>query len=105
AIACLTPFRGRLYASSLYKPAGFFRYESDGRWTTLPVPDGKRVESLAVFHDALWAGSYDGAHVYRYDGNQWKDVGQFAGDTQTYAFTVHHGRLCVGNWPSGKVFR
>ena len=37
----------RSIRSSLYQPAGFFRYESDGKWASLAVPDGKRVESLA----------------------------------------------------------
>lgn len=105
AVAGMAVFRGRLYASSLYKPAGFFRYESDGKWTALPTPDGKRVESLAVHHDALWAGSYDDGRVYRYDGDRWEDLGRVGDNTQTYAFAIHQGRLCVGTWPSGKVFR
>jgi hypothetical protein len=50
AIGGLVVYRGRLYASSLYRPAGFFRYEADGCWTALDVPDGKRVESLGVFN-------------------------------------------------------
>jgi hypothetical protein len=104
AVAGMAVFRGRLYASSLYKPAGFFRYESDGKWTALPVPDSKRVESLAVFNDSLWASSYDDARVYQYDGAQWKDLGRIGEDTQTYAFAVHRGRMCVGMWPSGKVY-
>lgn len=31
-------FQWRQHASSLYKPAGFFRYESGGKWTALPGP-------------------------------------------------------------------
>lgn len=105
AIGGLVVFKGRLYASSLYKPAGLFRYESDGKWTALAVPDGKRFESLGVFNGCLWATSYDGGRVYRYDGTEWKDFGQLGENTQTYSFAIHRGRLCVGTWPSGKVFR
>ena len=105
AIGGLVVYQGRLYASSLYRPAGFFRYEADGRWTALDVPDGKRVESLGVYNGYLWATSYDGGRVYRYDGNSWRDFGQLGDNTQTYSFAIHHGRLCVGTWPSGKVFR
>lgn len=105
AVGGLVVFRDRLYASSLFKPAGFFRYESENKWTSLAVPDGKRVESLGVFHDYLWATSYDGGRVYRYDGADWKDFGQLGDNTQTYSFAVHRGRLCVGTWPSGKVFQ
>jgi hypothetical protein len=105
AVGGLVVYKERLYASSLYKPAGFFRYEADGKWTPLAVPDGKRVESLGVFNGHLWATSYDGGHVYRFDGKEWKDFGQLGDNTQTYSFAVHRGRLCVGTWPSGKVFR
>jgi hypothetical protein len=105
AVGGLVAYKGRLYASSLYKPAGFFRYEADGKWTSLPVPDGKRVASLGVFNGHLWATSYDGGRVYRFDGKEWKDFGQLGDNTQTYSLAVHRGRLCVGTWPSGKVFR
>jgi hypothetical protein len=105
AVGGLVIFNGRLYASSLYKPAGFFRYERDGEWTALPVPDGKRVESLGVFNGFLWATSYDGGRVYRFDGEAWNDMGQLAENTQTYSFAVHRGQLCVGTWPSGRVYR
>lgn len=105
AVGGLVVFKGRLFASSLYRPAGFFRYEADGRWTALKVPAGKRVESMGVFNGSLWATSYDGGRVYRYDGSTWKDMGQLGDNTQTYSFAVHRGRLHVGTWPSGKVFR
>jgi hypothetical protein len=105
AVGGLVVYKDRLYASSLYKPAGFFRYESDGKWTSVVVPDGKRVESLGVFNGHLWATSYDGGRVYRYDGKEWKDFGQLGDNTQTYSFAIHRGRLCVGTWPSGKVYR
>jgi hypothetical protein len=105
AVGGLVVYKDRLYASSLYKPAGFFRREADGTWNALAVPDGKRVESLGVFNGHLWATSYDGGRVYRFDGTEWKDFGQLGDNTQTYSFAVHRGRLCVGTWPSGKVFR
>lgn len=101
----LVVYRGRLYASSLYKPAGFFRYESGTKWTECGTPDGKRVEALAVYHGLLYASSYDGGHVYRYDGKTWTDCGQLGDNTQTYSFAVYHGRLYTGTWPSGRVYR
>jgi hypothetical protein len=105
SVGGLVVFNGRLYATSLYRPAGFFRYERDGEWTALAVPDGKRVESLGVFNGFLWATSYDGGRVYRYDGEEWLDFGQLAENTQTYSFAAHRGQLCVGTWPSGRVYR
>ena len=106
AIGGLVVFSGRLHASSLYKPAGFFRLEDDGRWKELPLPGGRsRVEPLAVFEGALYAGSYDGGHVYRYDGESWSDLGVVGDNTQTYSFAILEGSLCVGTWPSGRVYR
>ncbi|MBL9125537.1 MAG: LamG domain-containing protein [Planctomycetaceae bacterium] len=105
AVGGLVVFQDRLYASSLYRPAGFFRYEEDGRWTSLPTPDGLRVESLGVHNGYLWASSYDGGYVFRFDGNAWKSLGVVGDNTQTYSFAVHRGQLHVGTWPSGRVFR
>jgi hypothetical protein len=111
----LVVFQGRLYASSLYKPAGFFRYEGGTQWTRLPDAIGpdlktgelgpKRVESLTVYDGLLYATSYDGGRVYRFDGKSWTDCGQIGADTQTYAFTSYEGRLHVAMWPSGRVYR
>jgi len=105
AVGGLVVFRGRLYASSLYKPAGFFRYDGDGRWFDCGVPDGKRVEALGVFDGFLYATSYDGGQVYRFDGERWTDCGRLGDNTQTYSFAVYRGKLFVGTWPSGRVFR
>lgn len=106
AIAGLVTYGGKLYASSLYKPAGFYRYDGDQKWTSIPTPDSRRVESLGVHGGALYAGSYDSGSVYRFDGTSWKDLGLVAGDiTQTYSFTTYQNSLHVSTWPAGKVFR
>ena len=101
----LVVYKDKLYASSMYAPAGFFRYDGDNQWTDCGVPDNKRVEQLSVYNGDLFATSYDGGFVYRYDGDQWTDCGQLGDNTQTYAFAVNEGQLYVGTWPSGKVFR
>ncbi|MBI5686599.1 MAG: LamG domain-containing protein [Verrucomicrobia bacterium] len=105
AVGGMVVFRGKLYASSLYKPAGFFRYEGGKRWTDCGTPDGKRVQALTVHGGLLYASSYDGGRVYRYDGKAWTDCGQLGDNTQTYSFTSHEGRLLVGTWRSGRVYR
>lgn len=115
AVGGLVVFRGQLYASSLYRPAGFFRYLGESRWASLPVPQGpdrttgdpgpRRVEALTVFDGFLYASSYDGGHVYRWDGQAWTDCGQLGDNTQTYSFVAYGGRLYVGTWPSGSVYR
>jgi outer membrane protein assembly factor BamB len=108
AVGGMVVFRGRLYASSLYKPAGFFRYEGDAKWTDCGTPDGKRVEALGIYNGFLYATSYDGGRVYRFDGKAWTDCGQLGDpkeNTQTYSIAVHHGRLYVGTWRSGRVYR
>jgi hypothetical protein len=105
AVGGMLVFRGKLYASSLYRPAGFFRYDGETRWSDCGTPDGKRVVALGVYNSHLYATSYDGGHVYRYDGNTWTDCGQLGENTQTYSFAVYQGRLHVGTWPSGRVYR
>jgi hypothetical protein len=77
--------------------------DAENRWTPLPVPDGKRVNALTVSQGAIWASSYDGGHIYRFDGT-WQDMGLLGENTQTYSFATHRGQLCVGTWPSGKVY-
>ncbi len=115
AVGGLVVFQGRLYASSFYKPAGFFRHEGGTKWTRLPDAQGpdhptgemgpRRVVSLTVHDGFLYAASYDGGRVYRFDGRTWADCGQIGDNTQTYAFTSYEGRLHVATWPSGRVFR
>jgi len=105
SLASLVVYKGRLYASSLYRPASFFRYEEDGKWTSLGTPNGKRVESLAVYNGYLWASGYDEGQIYRFDGREWRDWGQVGDNSQTYSFAVERGQLYVGTWRSGRVFR
>lgn len=105
AIASLVVFRGKLFASSLYKPGGLFRYEGGSEWTPCGTPDGKRVEALAVYNGYLWATGYDEAAMYRYDGKTWEHMGKAGGGTQTYGLAVHAGELYVSQWPEAKVFR
>ncbi len=115
AVGGLVVFRGRLHASSLYKPAGFFRHEGGSRWTSLPVPQvvdsatsapiPQRVEALTVHEGFLYASSYDDGRVWRFDGSAWTDAGRLGGNTQTYSFVQYLGRLHAGTWPSGRVYR
>jgi hypothetical protein len=104
AIGGMATYRHRLYVSSLYKPAGLFRFEEDGSWSAVPTP-GFRVVALAVYDGFLWASSYDNAWVARYDGSAWKVFDRVGENTQTYSFAILGGRLCVGTWPSGRVYR
>jgi len=105
AIASLVVFRGKLSASSLYRPAGFFRYEGGQRWFSCSTPNGKRTEALTVFNDAIYATCYDEGVVFRYDGQEWKQVGVIPEATQTYGFGIYGGSLYVSEWPKAHVFR
>ncbi len=98
-------YKHKLYAGSLYAPAGFFRYEGGTEWTSCGVPDGKRVESLAVHNGHIYATGYDEGAVYRYDGESWEHMGVIEGATQTYGFATYRDDLYVSEWPHAKVFR
>lgn len=115
AVGGLVVYQGKLYASSLYHPAGFFRWDGQDGWTELEVPTAsgsetgesvqQRVVAMTVFDGHLYATSYDSGHVYRFDGQSWMDCGLVGDNTQTYAFTSYRGLLHVATWPSGRVFR
>ena len=115
AVGGLVVFRGHLYASSMYNPPGLFRYEGGTDWTAMPVVQGphrrtgeigpRRVNSLTVYDGFIYATTYDGGRIYRFDGETWTDCGQLGDNTQTYAFTSYEGQLHVATWPSGRVFR
>ncbi|MEZ6127518.1 MAG: LamG domain-containing protein [Planctomycetaceae bacterium] len=115
AVGGMVVFKGQLYASSLYRPASFFRYEGDQTWHDCGVPPRPadspgdtthmRIEAMGVFNGWLYATSYDGGRVFRFDGDKWFDCGALAENTQTYSFAVRTGRLYVGTWPSGRVYR
>ncbi len=103
AVASLVVFRGKLYAASLYRPAGFYVYENE-TWMACATP-GKRVEALTVFNDALYGTSYDEGSVFRFDGEKWEHLGTLPDATQTYGFAIHRGELYVSEWPKAHVFR
>jgi len=106
AINGMVVYNGSLYVSSMYAPAAFFRYEGGKNWTSCGVPDGKRVESLAVYNGDLFATGYDEGAVYRYDGKKWTHAGKVSEtSTQTYGFTVYEGNLYVSEWPHAEVYR
>lgn len=105
AINGMVVFKGKLYASSMYAPAALFRYDGGTKWTACEVPDGKRVESMAVYNGELFASCYDGGLVFRYDGKKWSPGAQIGEATQTYGFTVYDGNLYVSEWPHAEVYR
>lgn len=105
AINGMAVFKGRLYATSMYAPAGLFRYEGGTRWTDCGSPGGRRVEALCIYNGQLFAGGYDEGAVYRYDGHSWTHCGVLGENTQTYGFAVYAGRLYVGTWRTGRVYR
>lgn len=104
-IGGLAVYNGKLYASSMYAPSGFFRYDEDHQWTRLPNPEGKRVVNMATFNGYLYATSWDHGHVYRYNGESWEDCGAVGDNTQNYAFNIYGGNLYTATWPSGRVYR
>ncbi len=101
----MTVVKGKLYASSMYKPAGFYRYEGGKQWTDCGTPNGKRVESLGVYNGHIYASGYDEGAVYRYDGQSWESLGIMPDATQTYGFAVYRGELYVTEWPNARVYR
>jgi hypothetical protein len=106
AVGGMVVFKNRLWVSSLYKPARLYSWDLKGVWKEERLPEtDRRVESMAVHDGKLYATSYDNAHVYRFDGDSWMDLGSVGENTQTYAFACYRRHLYVSTWPSGRVFR
>ncbi len=105
AVGGMVVYGDTLYATSLYKPAGFFAYRGESAWERLENPKGQRTQSLSVYDGSLWATSYDGGDVFRFDGKTWTDFGKLEANTQNYSFAVFERALYIGSWPSGKVYR
>ena len=106
AVGGMAVYKGRLYASSMYAPAGLFRYEGGMSWFHCGHPGG-RVEALALHDGHLYGSGWDQHRpgVYRFDGpGAWADCGAPPDTTQTYSFAMYQGRLHAGTWPSGRVF-
>lgn len=107
AVYGLIVYDDKLYASSLYAPAGVFRYEGGQKWVFCgTAPEGKRIEALTVFRGALYGSAFDHGGVFRYSGGtEWKTVGVIPETSQTYGFSVHGGELYVSTWPTAIVYR
>ncbi len=105
AISSFCAFGDHLYAASLYKPAGFFRFDGREQWTPCALPDGKRIEATTIFNGQLFASCYDEGSVFRFDGDKWHPAGKIPNATQTYGFAIHRGELFVSEWPQAHVYR
>jgi hypothetical protein len=128
SVAALVPFGGALYAAPMYSE-GLFRLDAPGSWTWCGSP-GRRLLALGVHGGALYGAGNDHAHVesaialtkagvvvparstaggggvFRHDGGAcWTSRGLQPDTTQLYSIETYGGRLHVGTWPKGLVFR
>lgn len=103
----LAEYRGRLYASTLNAEGmGLYEYLGGSNWKYCGNPGGRRVETLTVHNGYLYATSYDGGIVSRYNADgKWEELPPIPDVTQTYGFIVYDGGLHVTTWPTGSVFR
>ena len=128
SIAALVPFGGALYAAPMYSE-GLFRLDRPGSWSLCGSP-GRRLLALGVHAGALYGAGNDHAHVesaialtkagvvvlarstaggggvFRYDGEgRWTSRGLQPDTTQLYSIETYGGRMHIGTWPTGLVFR
>ena len=106
-IGGMVVFRGELYATSMYSPAGMFRYGGDHEWFRCPVPrDGGRASLPLVSSMGICtARASDKCAIYRFDSNEWGEGVELEPKGQVYSFEVHAGELYAGTWPNGHVYR
>ncbi len=128
AIAALVPFAGSLYAIPMYSE-GLFRMDGPGAWRWCGTP-GRRLLALGAYAGALYGAGNDHAHVdsaiamtkagvvvparessggggvFRYAGDEsWTSCGLQLDTTQVYSIETYAGRMFIGTWPTGLVFR
>lgn len=128
SIAALVPFAGSLYAIPMYSE-GLFRMDGPGSWAWCGSP-GRRLLALGLHGGALYGAGNDHAHVdsaiamtkagvvvpardasggggiFRYDGDdRWTSLGLQPDTTQVYSIETLGGRMYIGTWPNGLVFR
>lgn len=128
SVAALVPFDGFLYGLPMYSE-GVFRFDPPRTWTSCGSP-GRRLLALGVHAGALYGAGNDhaqvdsaiamtkagvvvparsaagGGGVFRYDGGeQWTSRGLQPDTTQLYSIETYGGRMHIGTWPSGLVFR
>ena len=128
SVAALVPFGAALYAAPMYSE-GLFRLDGPGSWAACGSP-GRRLLALGVHAGALYGAGNDHVHVesaialtkagvvvparstaggggvFRYDGDdRWTSRGLQPDTTQVYSIETYGGRMHVGTWPKGLVFR
>jgi hypothetical protein len=106
ALGGFVTYKGDLYATPMYGPGALFRYGGDQQWLECQSPSpSRRIASPTVFNGGLYCVTFDGCHVFRFDGKSWSGPFELESRGQTYGFDVHAGELFVSTWPNGKVYR
>ncbi len=128
SVTALVTFGGSLYAAPMYQE-GLFRFDGPGVWSPCGSP-GRRLLALGVHAGDLYGAGNDhaqvdsaiamtkagvvvpareatgGGGVFRYDGGEaWTSRGLQPDTTQLYSIETYGGRMYVGTWPTGQVFR
>ncbi len=128
SVTALVTFAGSLYAAPMYTE-GLYRFDGPGTWTWCGSP-GRRLLAMGIHAGALYGAGNDHAHVdsaiaqtkagvvvpareatggggvFRYDGgDRWTSRGLQPDTTQLYSIETYGGRMYIGTWPTGLVFR
>lgn len=107
----LVTFGGQLFATTCdsygcpTRTEACYRYDGDRKWSFVGNPGG-RLGAFLVHNDALHATVFGKQGFARYKGeDKWQPLGVVPNTGQTYSAVIYRGRICLGTWPTGTVFR
>jgi hypothetical protein len=77
-------------------------------WVSVaPKFNGQTTWGLAVLDNVVYAGTYTGGRLHRWNGsNAWEEVAPLLGsESYIYKLLVFRGRIYAGTYPSGNLYR
>ena len=86
---------------------GMFRFDGDGRWTSLGLqPETTQVYSIETYGGEMLIGTWPNGLVFRHGGGaRWIGQGRLGDDTEVMNLLAFNGKLYGGTLPGAHIYR